>query len=277
LKWGANRQGDIRELVGIAEPTFGLITNIGKAHLEGFGGLAGVRKGKGELYDFLAATGGVIACDALDETLRAMAAERAPAYVFHYAENARLLAETPLVRYEAGGQTVETQLPGGYNFANIRAALAVGRYFGVPDAEAHAAIAGYVPENNRSQLVQRGTNTVILDAYNANPSSMAAALRNFQALPGTRKMVILGDMFELGEEGPAEHATLGQQLANAGFDWVLLAGPLMQHALPYVPKAYYFPDKFGLHTWLQDHPMQETQVLVKGSRGMGLESVVPFL
>lgn len=278
IEMGANRQGDIRELVTICEPTHGLITNIGKAHLEGFGGLAGVRRGKGELFDFLTETGGVLFYNGLDDTLSAMVAERNPAYTFRYADNAVLLAETPFVRYRAaGGEAIETHLPGAYNFANIRAALALGRYFGVPDAAAHAAIAAYVPENNRSQLVQRGTNTVLLDAYNANPSSMAAALRNFDQLPAGRKMVILGDMFELGEDGPAEHEALGKLIESCHFDLVLLAGPLLQHALVHVPKAYYFPDKFGLHVWLRDHPQQDTHVLVKGSRGMGLESVVPFL
>jgi UDP-N-acetylmuramoyl-tripeptide--D-alanyl-D-alanine ligase len=277
IEMGANRQGDIRELVAIAEPTHGLITNIGKAHLEGFGGLAGVRRGKGELFDFLTETGGVIVYNGLDGTLGEMVAERNPAYAFRYADNAILFQETPFVRYRVGTETIDTHLTGGYNFANIRAALALGRYFGVPDAEAHAAVAAYVPENNRSQVVQRGTNTVLLDAYNANPSSMGAAIRNFDHLTAERKMVILGDMFELGDNGPAEHAALGQLLADCRFDLVLLAGPLMQHALGALPRAYYFPDKFGLHIWLQDHPQQHTHVLVKGSRGMGLESVVPFL
>jgi UDP-N-acetylmuramoyl-tripeptide--D-alanyl-D-alanine ligase len=283
VEMGANHQGEIRLLSSICRPTHGLITNIGKAHLEGFGGIAGVRKGKGELYDFLAQTGGTVFVNALEPTLPGMAAERNfREVVFYLGSDDRhapeLLTESPNVVFrDTHGTTWETHLAGRYNFENMAGALAVGRYFGVNEENALRAVSEYVADNNRSQVLRQGTNTIWLDAYNANPSSMAAAIRNFAALKADRKVVILGDMYELGEEAPAEHAALGRLVAEGGFDAVLLAGELMQHALPALPRAYYFPDKFGLHVWLQDHPMENTHVLVKGSRGMKLESVVSFL
>ena len=138
-------------------------------------------------------------------------------------------------------------------------------------------MADYNPTNNRSQVVTSGTNTILLDAYNANPSSMAAAIQQFSRQPAKRKMVILGDMYELGTESEAEHAALGKLVAEANFDLVILAGQDMKWALGALPKAYYFPDKFSLHNWLIDHPQTDTHILVKGSRGMKLETVVPFL
>ena len=123
----------------------------------------------------------------------------------------------------------------------------------------------------------KGTNLVLMDAYNANPSSMQAAITNFDNLKADKKMVILGDMFELGEEGPLEHEAIGKLLKNCQFETILLAGPMMQNALVYLPKAYYFPDKFGLHVWLQEHKTSETHILIKGSRGMGLESCLAIL
>lgn len=283
VEMGANHQGEIRLLSSICRPTHGLITNIGKAHLEGFGGVAGVRKGKGELYDFLARSGGTVFVNALEPTLPAMALERQFREVVYYfgpddRHAPELLSESPNVVFrDTHGVTWKTHLTGRYNFENMVGALAVGRYFGVDEEKALRAVSEYVADNNRSQVLHRGTNTILLDAYNANPSSMAAALRNFAALKADRKVVILGDMYELGDEAPAEHAALGRLVADGGFDAVLLAGELMQHALPALPRAYYFPDKFGLHVWLQDHPQHHAHILVKGSRGMKLESVVPFL
>ncbi|MEZ0538351.1 UDP-N-acetylmuramoyl-tripeptide--D-alanyl-D-alanine ligase [Fibrella arboris] len=285
VEMGANHQQEIALLSRICEPTHGLITNVGKAHLEGFGGLAGVRKGKGELFDFLAKTGGTVFVNAQNETLMAMYAERAFVNTVFYLTNNQpeLLLEAPVAVYRsANGDTIQTHLPGRYNFENIAAALAIGAYFDVPETEANEAVAAYNPTNNRSQVVVKGTNTILLDAYNANPSSMAAAIRQFgQSHPGgdsaPRKAVLLGDMYELGDESPAEHAALGTLVAEQQFDLVILAGKDMKYALPALPKAYYFPDKFSLHNWIADNPMTHTNILIKGSRGMGLESVVPFI
>lgn len=284
VEMGANHQEEIAMLSRICEPTHGLITNIGKAHLEGFGGLAGVRKGKGELFDYLSETGGTVFVNAQNETLTAMHTERTFSHtVFYLVDNQpELLLETPVAVYRtAAGMTIETHLPGRYNFENIAAALAIGAYFDVPEADANAAVAEYNPTNNRSQVVVKGTNTILLDAYNANPSSMAAAIQQFGQQvgngPAPRRAVLLGDMYELGNESIAEHAALGMLVAKQEFDLVILAGKDMKYALPALPNAYYFPDKFSLHNWIADNPMTNTHWLIKGSRGMGLESVVPFI
>lgn len=293
VEMGANHQLEIALLSTIAQPTHGFITNIGKAHLEGFGGLAGVRKGKGELYDYLAQNGRTVFINSRDQTLMAMYRERlktlrqetgfAEAIFYPAAVDAagypiELIQESPVVVYRLGdGQLITTHLPGRYNFENMLAALAIGQYFGVTDAEAHHAIANYNPTNNRSQVVTKGSNTILLDAYNANPSSMAAAIEQFIQQPAPRKMVILGDMYELGADSEAEHAALGKLVASGNFDIVILAGQDIKWALGVLPNAYYFPDKFSLHNWLMDHPQTNTHILVKGSRGMKLETVVPFL
>lgn len=281
VEMGANHQKEIEFLCSIAEPSHGLITNIGKAHLEGFGGIEGVRKGKGELYDWLVDSGGTVFINGANPTLLEMAQERnfkeSVTYLLDK-DTLQMLESSPFVSYQdTQGNIIQTHLTGRYNFENIAAALAIGAYFGVPTYEANQAVAGYNPTNNRSQIIQKGTNTVIMDAYNANPSSMAAAIENFGRLKAERKIVILGDMLELGEESPEEHLTLGRLVAQQKFDTVILAGKLMQDALPALPKAYYFPDKFSLHNWIVDHPQQNTYVLIKGSRGMGLETVVPYL
>lgn len=283
VEMGANHQGEIRLLSSIAQPTHGLITNVGKAHLEGFGGVAGVRKGKGELYDWLAHQHGTLFVHGTSTTLQEMRLERQFREVVHYlGENAyyqaHLLQETPFIVYrDESGQEVQTHLSGHYNFDNIAAARCIGKYFGVSARDANAAIADYNPTNNRSQVIRKGSTTILLDAYNANPSSMAAAVQHFTKLDAPRKVVILGDMFELGEDSPAEHAALGELVAQGHFDTVILAGKDMKHALPALPKAYYFPDKFSLHNWIADHDFSDTHVLIKGSRGIGLETVVPFI
>ena len=294
---GANHQHEIELLCSIAQPTHGLITNVGKAHLEGFGGIEGVRKGKGELYDYLAKNGLTVFINSRDKTLMAMYRERLKTLrsettfaevVFYPAVDSaavdsasapiELLQESPVVVYrDTTGQEITTHLPGRYNFENMTAALAIGDYFGVSPEEANRAVADYNPTNNRSQVIVKGTNTVLLDAYNANPSSMAAAIRQFATTPAKRKAVILGDMYELGDESEAEHAALGKLIADSKFDLVILAGKDMRFALAYLPKAYYFPDKFSLHNWVMDNPMTDTHVLIKGSRGMSLETVVPFI
>jgi UDP-N-acetylmuramoyl-tripeptide--D-alanyl-D-alanine ligase len=281
VEMGANHQKEIALLSSIAEPTHGMITNIGKAHLEGFGGIEGVRKGKGELFDWLSTSGGTVFVNGANTTLQEMANERTFSEKVLYLADAtapQLLEDAPLVVYkDSNQQIVHTHLTGRYNFENIAAALAIGAYFGVSNQDANDAVAEYNPTNNRSQIIQKGSNTVIMDAYNANPSSMGAAIENFGKLKAERKMVILGDMLELGDESPAEHLALGKLVAAQQFDVVILAGKLMQDALPALPKAYYFPDKFSLHNWVIDHPQQNTHVLIKGSRGMGLETVVPYL
>ena len=292
VEMGANHQQEIALLCSIAQPTHGLITHGGTAHLEGCGGIEGVRKGKGELYDYLAQNARTVFINSRDKTLTAMYRERLKSIrsettfaeaIFYPATKpdeapVTLLSESPVVVFsDASGHEITTHLPGRYNLDNILAALALGDYFGVSPEDANRAVADYNPTNNRSQFITKGTNTVMLDAYNANPSSMAAAIQQFAATPAKRRAVILGDMYELGPESETEHAALGKLIAESNFDLVILAGKDMHFALRYLPKAYYFPDKFSLHNWVMDNPMTDTHILIKGSRGMSLESVVPFI
>ena len=280
IEMGANHQKEVELLCGIAEPTHGLITNIGKAHLEGFGGIEGVKKGKGEMYDFLEATGGTVFVNVSSPTILEMAESRNFKNRVDYLDNdtVELKEDSPFVVYQnTTNQMIRTHLTGKYNFENIAVALKIGEYFGVNIELSNEAVASYNPTNNRSQVFEKGTNSILMDAYNANPSSMSAAIENFIKLKADRKMVVLGDMLELGEDASAEHLALGKLVATGNFDVIVLAGPLMKDALPVLPKAFYFPDKFSLHNWIIDHPQQNTHILIKGSRGMGLESIVQFL
>jgi UDP-N-acetylmuramoyl-tripeptide--D-alanyl-D-alanine ligase len=282
IEMGANHQQEIAQLCQIAQPTIGLITNIGKAHLEGFGGLAGVRKGKGELFDYLANSQGTVFINGENETLLAMASERTfkECIIYQIEQGylqANLITEKPMVSFEYCGKKYQAHIPGKYNFENIVNALAIAKYLGVDNHLAAEAAAVYNPNNNRSQFIEKGSNMVLMDAYNANPSSMQAAIQLFNELEAPNKMVILGDMYELGEDAELEHKAIGHILEKCQFNDILLVGEKMQFALENLPKAYYFPDKFGLHNWLQDNPKQHTHILLKGSRGMGLESCLQFI
>jgi UDP-N-acetylmuramoyl-tripeptide--D-alanyl-D-alanine ligase len=282
IEMGANHQGEIAMLSQLAEPTHGLITNIGKAHLEGFGGEEGVAKGKGELFNFLAATNGMAFVNTADPKLPTLAAAVGQRITYPGPTDtypAELLSTAPMVTLRLfDGTTVEAQITGGYNFPNLAAAAAVGGFFGVPTTDIAAALASYAPTNNRSQLMRTAHNEIILDAYNANPSSMAAALGSFAARTGEgQKVAILGDMFELGTESEAEHRALGELLAKQNIDTILLCGTDMRHAAAVSDAFHYFPTKAEAATWLQKSPPAGCQILVKGSRGMGLETLVELL
>ena len=280
IEMGANKQGDIKELVDIAQPTHSLITNIGKAHLEGFGGETGVIKGKGELFDYVSTHGGIVFLPKEKNIVHQMSEERQikDVVLANSAMPTHLLEAKPYIRFTCADNTVvQSHLPGIYNFENIQMAIAVGKHFGLSDAQCKEGIATYQPTNHRSQYIKIGSNQVLMDAYNANPSSMQAAISHFAETDNAPKMLILGDMFELGDLSAAEHEALGKLIASFSFEKVLLIGEHMQHALTHLPKAFYFPDKFGLHNWLQDNPIKSSYLLVKGSRGIQLESVLPFL
>ena len=280
IEMGANKQGDIHELVHIAQPTHGLITNIGKAHLEGFGGIEGVKKGKGELFQYLSEHHSTVFIPKNSNAVREIFEKFTFKEVIEINQGipTELLGAKPTVIYQTStGEQVKSHLPGIYNFENIQMALAIGHYFGLSDEQCHEGIRTYQPSNHRSQFMKIGTNQVLMDAYNANPSSMSAAIQHFNETENEPKLVILGDMFELGNESQHEHEMLGELISHCQIQKVLLVGEQMQFALKYLPQAYYFPDKFGLHNWLQDHPIQHSYILVKGSRGIQLESVLAFL
>ena len=296
VEMGANHRGEIAGYCQYAQPTHGLLTNIGHAHLEGFGGPEGVALGKGELFDYVAAHGGTLLVNTLDARVLA-AAQKAvaanpggPAPVLGTYPGpadtypATLLGADPAVvlRFGPAGTEAVAQLTGDYNFPNLAAAAAVGQYFEVPAAAIAAALAGYQPQNNRSQQLRtaRG-NALVLDAYNANPSSMGAALRSFAQRPGplADKVVILGDMFELGEASAQEHSTLGDLLNNLDFGCAVLIGPKMGSAWNMADPntTQHFASKAAAAAWLQQHPLQGRQILLKGSRGMALETLVELL
>lgn len=280
IEMGANKQGDIKELVNIAQPTHGLITNIGKAHLEGFGGIEGVKKGKGELFEYLAEHNSTVFIPNNQNAIREIFDKFRFSTVVEVNEGipTELIEAKPTVVYQTStGEKVTSHLPGIYNFENIQMALTVGHHFGINEAACHEGVSGYAPTNHRSQFLKIGTNQVLMDAYNANPSSMAAAIQHFNETDHHPKIVILGDMFELGESSQEEHQAIGQLLATCQLEKILLVGTHFQHALVHLPQAFYFPDKFGLHNWLQDNPIHNSFILVKGSRGIQLESVLAFL
>ncbi|MFD2513051.1 UDP-N-acetylmuramoyl-tripeptide--D-alanyl-D-alanine ligase [Pontibacter locisalis] len=281
IEMGANHIGEIALLSSIALPTHGMITNIGKAHLEGFGSLEGVARGKSELYVHLDNHKGTVFINTGNEHLMRMSRRienkvtyPSPRDYYH----SELLEASPFVVYkDEEGNVVKTQLVGSYNYENMAAAACIGKYFGVPLAKANEAIANYSPVNNRSQVVHKGSNTILLDAYNANPTSMAAAVRNFGSMTATHKVVILGDMFEMGTESAAEHKALGEVVASQPIDRVLLCGKDMKYAAEINSDFLYFETKPELQQWLHDHPVSDSYVLVKGSRGMGLETLLDVL
>ena len=245
IEMGANHPGEIKFLSEIAEPDCGIITNVGKAHLEGFGSFEGVIKTKGELYDFLRKKEGSTVFIHHDNAYLMNIAEGLNLIPYGTEDdlyvNGRITGNSPYLTFEwkAGkdgkSYQVQTQLIGEYNFPNALAAITIGRFFGVEDAKINEALAGYTPQNNRSQLKKTDDNTLIIDAYNANPTSMMAALQNFRNMEVPHKMLILGDMRELGAESAAEHQKIADYLKECAFEKVWLVGDQFaaaEHSLP---------------------------------------------
>ncbi len=287
IEMGANHPDDIAKLVKVSEPDYGLITNVGRAHLLGFGSFEGVKKAKGQLYDYLAAHGGKAFVNADDSDLSAMAAERWPdSDIIPYglslmkAKVLRSSAEHPFLRMRLPeGILVETHLAGAYNATNIVAAIAVGLHFGISVEEAVEAVSSYIPKNNRSQMEKTERNILIQDAYNANPSSMAAALDNLILVEAECKGALLGDMRELGEESEAEHLKVLNQVLSMGLDLVCLVGDEFKKALAARPSTAvkWFASSEDLAIWLKENPVSGMTILVKGSRGIQMEKTLPEL
>ncbi len=280
VEMGANHIGEIAGLCEIARPTHGLITNIGQAHIEGFGSYEGVIRGKSELYQYLIESGGGVFINSQDTVLRNMAKRfDQPMFYPDEADYLHILYVTsdPYLNFIGSqGLEIETRLIGAYNFINIAAALCVAKYFKVPTALAEAAVAEYVPTNNRSQVIKKETNTIILDAYNANPSSMTVAIENILAMKSWKKVAILGDMMELGAGSAEAHKQI-VALTREGFSLVLLCGPHMEVAREMNPVARHFNDRDELVGFLKQNPIQDSTVLIKASRSMELEEVVDFI
>ncbi|WP_018344278.1 UDP-N-acetylmuramoyl-tripeptide--D-alanyl-D-alanine ligase [Cytophaga aurantiaca] len=279
VEMGANHQKEIASYCSFAEPNYGLINNVGKAHLEGFGGFEGVKKGKGELYQYLLETNGIAFINSRNEDLMGMSPFESPVLYGRSSDfyNAKFLKSDPFVTFIAGNEElVETKLIGDYNFDNILAALCIGKYFGVPSIAANKAIEEYDPTNNRSQIMKTEKNELILDSYNANPTSMRAAIENFASLQKANKVLILGDMYELGEESEQEHATIGALLNLLTDTKVILIGKYMHAAHKECASAQHYETKDAAVEYFKEHPIAESTILLKGSRGMGLETLVPL-
>ncbi len=285
VEMGASHPGDIAALTWVSQPGYGLITNVGKAHLLGFGSFEGVKQAKGQLYDWLSEHDGQAFVNVDDENLYEMAVSR-PLSIIPYGvagEDAEILptsAENPFLRMSIGGETLETRLVGSYNAANVMAALAVGRQFGIPLQDGLAAIAAYTPSNNRSQMTRTERNVVIEDAYNANPSSMAAALDNFALLQADCKVALLGDMRELGEDSVKEHVKILKKLDDCGLTHACLVGDEFKKALEEAGTpdfVKWFATSDDLAAALAERPLTGATVLVKGSNSIRMGKVLPTL
>lgn len=283
IEMGANHPDDIAKLVKVSQPDYGLITNVGKAHLLGFGSFEGVKAAKGELYKWLGANpGSLIFLNADDPDLRQMAAGQ-PCHTYEYgiayqgAEVLPCTPDEPFLRIKLGKYTISTKLVGAYNATNVLAALAIGEYFGVRKDAAIAAIEAYTPTNNRSQMTRTEANTLIVDAYNANPSSMAAALDNFANVESARKVALLGDMRELGDDSVAEHVKVVEKLMAMGLE-AYLVGEEFRKALAATGAGFgWFESSEALAAGLSANPVRDAVVLIKGSRGIRMEKVLPVL
>ena len=284
IEMGASHPGDIKELAHIAEPDYGIITNVGKAHLEGFGSFEGVIKTKGELYDYLRARGDSTIFIHYDNNyLKDIAwglneifyGSEDELYVNgHVTDNSPFLAFEWKAGKDGEHHKVHTHLIGEYNFPNALAAVTIGRFFGVEPQKIDAALREYVPHNNRSQLQQTADNTLIIDAYNANPSSMMASIGNFHNMKTDGKMLILGDMRELGKDSADEHQNIVNYLEKCGFKDVVLVGDLFAATRN---KYTTYPNVQALINALQaDKPHGKT-ILIKGSNGIKLSSIVDYL
>lgn len=277
IEMGANHQKEIAGYCTIALPTHGIITNIGKAHLEGFGSEEGVRIAKGELYDYLRANNGtVFVCN---DYPYLMEMSKGISQVITYGSKDADYTGTPEVDKALLGVQVtnnnigfiQTKLTGAYNFPNVMAAVAVASHFKVPVEKIGPAIAAYTPSNNRSQVMQQGTNTIIMDAYNANPSSMKAAIDNFVGIASPHKVLMLGAMMELGTDSIKEHEALVAQVQRHHWEAVVLVGgdfKKVNH--PYI----YLDNSAEAAKWLQQQQFQDTHILIKGSRSTGMEKVL---
>jgi len=284
IEMGANHPDDIEKLVKISQPGYGLITNVGRAHLLGFGSFEGVKRAKGALYRWLGAhEGSLIFLNEDDADLREMAAREAChnfGYGIHY-QNVELITTGEHLALKIGGRTIQSHLFGAYNVTNILAALCVGKYFGVSEENAAAAIEGYVPANNRSQIVSTAQRTIVVDAYNANPSSMRAALEGFAAMrkgapDALQKTALLGDMRELGAESENEHCKIVRLTSELGIETIFV-GSEFRKALDRTGfTAAWFETSEALAEWLQTGKKKGTY-LVKGSRGIQMEKTIPVL
>ncbi|CAL2060756.1 UDP-N-acetylmuramoyl-tripeptide--D-alanyl-D-alanine ligase [Tenacibaculum sp. 190524A05c] len=272
VEMGANHHGEIKLLSEISEPSLGYITNFGKAHLEGFGSVEGVIEAKSELYDFIIKSKGKVVVNQEDKIQ--MERSKGANQIF-FDESVEFLTANPFVSLSYKDKVIQSNLLGQYNYNNIAAAITIGQYFNVQLDDIKEAIESYIPKNNRSQVIKRGSNEIILDAYNANPTSMKAALENFDKLSGKNKVVILGDMFELGKNSDVEHQNIALLSEDLHITKVMLVGNNFNSVK--TTSALKFKEFEDVKSYLQNNQMNESKILIKGSRGMALERCLDFI
>jgi UDP-N-acetylmuramoyl-tripeptide--D-alanyl-D-alanine ligase len=278
IEMGANHVGEIWDLCNIAEPDFGIITNIGKAHLEGFGGYEGVIKAKGEMYDYIQMKGGSLFVNADDDLLMKLS-EGINKITYGVSNSSVVRGIIDKESFLAKGKViiegkevgVGSNLAGSYNFYNILAAACIGSNFGVSPEQIKSAIEEYIPSNNRSQIEKRGSNTIWVDAYNANPSSMKIAIENFAALNNPGKILILGDMYELGNDSHKEHQAIADLIERKQWGKVFLIGKDFSSTKS---SAQLFASVEEFIKWLSENPFKDATILLKGSRGMQMERIL---
>jgi UDP-N-acetylmuramoyl-tripeptide--D-alanyl-D-alanine ligase len=283
IEMGANHLKEIQSLCEIAQPNFGYITNFGKAHLEGFGSLDGVVQGKTELYRYIISKGGKLFINAEDNK-QVSQSKSGTTIEFNVSNEASksttFISQEPYINFNLNSYQVQTHLMGLYNYINICAAVKISSTFGVSDEKIARGLANYIPQNNRTQIIETGKNQIILDAYNANPSSMQVALDNLESISSDSKQVILGDMFELGTESDLEHEYIIREALRKNFDFYLFIGEAFYDAFLNsnisTPKAKAIRSKSDLSALnLNKELFSKGTTLVKGSRGMALENLIP--
>ena len=281
VEMGANHLNEIKHLCNIANPDYGYITNFGKAHLEGFGSIEGVIKGKSELYTHLKDNNKLIFINNEDDTQVKQLDNYNNYYAFGIEQDDKcaitLVDDNPFVISKFNNTIIKSQLIGTYNFNNISAAIAIGHYFEVSEIDIRLAIKSYIPENNRSQVIDKGSNRIILDAYNANPTSMMAALDNLNNLESRNKTAILGDMFELGLEAKQEHKNIADYAAKLNIDSIYLVGKNFYNANIESSNVQLFKTFEDLKSALLIHNIENSTILIKGSRGMALERILELI
>ena len=277
IEMGANHLHEIAGYCEYAQPTHGLITNVGKAHLEGFGGLENVKKAKGELFDYLHLQNGVAFVNTDDEAVLELG--KSLKNKIYYGKKGEentgnIFRNDPFIAVKINGASplnIQTNLVGTYNLPNVLAAVCIGRHFKIDDEKIKSAIENYSPSNSRSQLIKKESNTIILDAYNANPGSMKAAIENFAAMEGNKKILLLGDMKELGDESKKEHAAIISIIDKYPWEKVVFVG----NNFAEIKHAYInYPDALQAHDWFRKENLQNAQILIKGSRSMQMEKIL---
>ena len=279
VEMGASHPGDIDELTGLGKPNYGIITNIGRAHLRDFGGYEGVIKTKNEMYQYIGAHKGLLFVNR-DNDLLMNLARNINKVTYGTLDNAdvkgKMLSANPYLSVEWNNKHIDTQLVGDYNFENVMAAICIGTYFKVDADDIVDALSGYCPTNNRSQVIETGKNRVVMDAYNANPTSMSYAIKNFRNICKNDNLLILGDMRELGDESEQEHKTIIALLKELKFKKVFLVGPEFSKVSKNSGFST-FTNVEELAQYLLQHSVSSLDILVKGSNGIHLNKIIDSL